>query len=139
MSDFSNITVTPTEDGMVNLLIEGQPISAKYGMKFDPSIVDDLKGLDVGQNAKLFEQFIFSHTDLNFEHAYFYVTCIQKQEAGYQVITNFVYRIIAQDQAPFEHVITKQGTAMTPEDINEFIQAHIQKSLTDYTDLKYAY
>ena len=139
MSDFSNITVTPTEDDMISLLVDGQPISAKYGMKFDPSIVNDLQSLEVGQNAKLFEQFIFSHTDLNFEHAYFYVTCIQKQEAGYQVMTNFVYRITAQGQAPFEHVITKQGQAMTPEDVNEFIQAHLQKSLTDYSDLKYAY
>lgn len=139
MSDFSNITVTPTEDDMISLLVDGQPISAKYGMKFVPSIVNDLQSLEVGQNAKLFEQFIFSHTDLNFEHAYFYVTCIQKQDAGYQVITNFVYRITAQEQAPFEHVITKQGQAMTPEDVNEFIQAHLQKSLTDYTDLKYAY
>lgn len=139
MSDFSNITVTPTEDDMISLLVDGQPISAKYGMKFDPSIVNDLQSLEVGQNAKLFEQFIFSHTDLNFEHAYFYVTCIQKQDTGYQVITNFVYRITAQEQAPFEHVITKQGQAMTPEDVNEFIQAHLQKSLTDYTDLKYAY
>lgn len=139
MSDFSNITVSPTEDGMINLLVDGQPISAKYGMKFDPSVVDDLQALEDGQNAKLFEQFIFSHTDLNFEHGYFYVTCIQKLESTYQVVTNFVYRITAAEQAPFEHVITKQGAAMTPEDVNEFIQAHIQKLLNDYTDLKYAY
>ena len=33
MTDLSNITVQPTEDGMVSLLIDQQPISKKYGMK----------------------------------------------------------------------------------------------------------
>ena len=55
MSDLNNITVSPTEDGMITLLIDGQPLSEKYGMKFDPSIADDLKALQVGQNVKLFE------------------------------------------------------------------------------------
>ena len=66
MSDLSNITVTPTEDGMISLLIDGQPLSEKYGMKFGPSIAEELKALSTGQSVKLFEQFIFSHTDLNF-------------------------------------------------------------------------
>ena len=38
MTDLSNITVQPTEDGMVSLLIDQQPISEKYGMKFEASI-----------------------------------------------------------------------------------------------------
>ncbi|SLA59370.1 Uncharacterised protein [Mycobacteroides abscessus subsp. abscessus] len=105
MTELNNITVTPLEDGMVSLLIDGQPISEKYGMKFEASIVDDIQALDNGQKIKLFDQFVFSHTDLNFEHAYHYVTGIEK------------------------------GT----EDVREFIHAHIHKSLTDYTDLNYAY
>jgi len=139
MSDLSNITVTPTEDGMISLLIDGQPISQKYGMKFDPSILDDLKALENGQNVKLFEQFIFSHTDLNFEHAYNYVLCIVKTEDTYAQAKNFVYRITASGQPPIEHVISRQGQPMTESDVREFIQAHLNKSLTDYTDLKFAY
>lgn len=139
MSDFSNITVTPTEDGMLNLLIDGKAISEKYGMKFDPSILDDLKALENGQNVNLFEQFVFSHTDLNFEHRYQYVLCIVKQNDRYETAKSFVYRITAEGQPPVEHVITKQGAPMTEQDVREFIQAHLQKSLTDYTDLQFAY
>ena len=139
MSDFSNITVTTHEDGMVSLLINGQAISEKYGMKFEASILDELQALEAGQNLKLFDQFIFSHTDLNFEHHYSYVTGIYKQAEDYAVYKNFVYRILVDGQAPVEHVITKQGQPMSAEDVRECIQAHIQKSLTDYTDLKYAY
>ena len=84
MSDLSNITVTPTEDGMISLLIDGQPLSEKYGMKFDPSIADDLKALAAGQSLKLFEQFVFSHADLNFEHAYSYAVGIIKEAEGYK-------------------------------------------------------
>ena len=139
MSNFSNISVTPLEDGMVSLLVNNQPISEKYGMKFEASIIDELKALENGHKMKLFDQFIFSHTDLNFEHSYRYVTSIIKENDNYSVITHFVYKITASEQQPIEHVITKQGTPLTPDDVNEFIQAHIQKSLTDYTDLKYAY
>ena len=139
MTDLNNITVTTLEDGMVSLLVDQQPISEKYGMKFDASIVDDIQALENGQKLKLFDQFIFSHTDLNFEHHYSYVTGIYKQAEDYAVYKNFVYRILVDGQAPVEHVITKQGQPMSAEDVREFIQAHIQKSLTDYTDLKYAY
>lgn len=54
---------------------------------------------------------------------------------------NFVYKITASGQPPIEHVITKQGEPMSAEDVREFIQAfsHIAKSLSDYTDLNYAY
>ena len=52
---------------------------------------------------------------------------------------NFVYRITAEGQAPAEHVITKQGQAMTPQDIREFINNHVAMSLDKYTDLNYAY
>ena len=139
MTDLNNITVTTLEDGMVSLLVDQQPISEKYGMKFDASIVDDIQALENGQKLKLFDQFIFSHTDLNFEHHYSYITGIYKQAEDYAVYKNFVYRILVDGQAPVEHVITKQGQPMSAEDVREFIQAHIQKSLTDYTDLKYAY
>ena len=108
-------------------------------MKFSATIVDELKALADGQSLKLFEQFVFSHTDLNFEHSYRYVTCVINQESGYTTSSNFVYKITAVDQQPIEHVITEQGQAMTPEDVREFINAHLQKSLSDYTDLKYAY
>ena len=139
MTELNNITVTPLEDGMVSLLIDGQPISEKYGMKFEASIVDDIQALDNGQKIKLFVQFVFSHTDLNFEHAYHYVTGIEKLDDAYKVVKNFVYRIKIEGQPEIEHVITKQGTPMSTEDVREFINAHIQKSLTDYTDLNYAY
>ena len=139
MSDFSNVTVTHNDDDSVSLLIDQKPISERYGMKFSATIVDELKALTIGQSLKLFEQFVFSHTDLNFEHSYRYVTCVINQESGYTTASNFVYKITATGQQPIEHVITKQGQAMTPEDVREFINTHLQKSLTDYTDLKYAY
>ena len=139
MSNLSNISITHLEDGMVSLLIDEQPISEKYGVKFDASIVEDLEALEDQQAVKLLEQFVFSHTDLNFEHHYQYVTSIVKQADRFTLVKNFVYTIKIQDQAPIEHVITKQGVAMTPSDVQEFIQAHVQKSLSDYTDLKYAY
>lgn len=139
MSDLNNITVTPTEDDMITLLIDGEPLSEKYGMKFDPSITEDLKALQTGQNVKLFEQFVFSHSDLNFEHAYSYALVIIKDNEGYKTSKNFVYKITASGQQAIEHVITKQGAPMSAEDVREFIQAHLTKALTDYTDLNYAY
>ena len=139
MSDFSNIGVTHLEDGMVSLLVDGKPISEKYGMKFEATIIQELQALENGKNIKLFDQFIFSHTDLNFEHSYHYVTSVIKEDDTYRIVTNFVYKIVAPEQAPFEHVITKQGEPLSPEDVREFINAHVQKSLTDYTDMKYAY
>ena len=139
MTDLNNITVTTLEDGMVSLLVDQQPISEKYGMKFDASIVDDIQALENGQKLKLFEQFVFSHTDLNFEHSYHYVTGIEKLDDRYQVAKHFVYRIKIEGQPEIEHVISNQGKAMTAEDVRTFIQAHVQKSLSDYTDLNYAY
>ena len=139
MTDLNNITVTTLEDGMVSLLVDQQPISEKYGMKFDASIVDDIQALENGQKLKLFDQFVFSHTDLNFEHSYHYVTGIEKLDDRYQVAKHFVYRIKIESQPEIEHVISNQGKAMTAEDVRTFIQAHVQKSLSDYTDLNYAY
>ncbi|EXA65856.1 hypothetical protein J504_1827 [Acinetobacter baumannii 348935] len=139
MTDLNNITVTTLEDGMVSLLVDQQPISEKYGMKFDASIIDDIQGLENGQKLKLFDQFVFSHTDLNFEHSYHYVTGIEKLDDRYQVAKHFVYRIKIEGQPEIEHVISNQGKAMTAEDVHAFIQAHVQKSLSDYTDLNYAY
>lgn len=139
MTDLNNVTVTTLEDGMVSLLIDQQPISEKYGMKFDASIVDDIQALENGQKLKLFDQFVFSHTDLNFEHSYHYVTGIEKLDDRYQVAKHFVYRIKIEGQPEIEHVISNQGKAMTAEDVRTFIQAHVQKSLSDYTDLNYAY
>ena len=109
MSNFSNVTVTHNDDDSVSLLIDQKPISERYGMKFSATIVDELKALAQGQSLKLFEQFVFSHTDLNFEHSYRYVTCVINQESGYTTSSNFVYKITAVDQQPIEHVITKQG------------------------------
>ena len=139
MTDLNNITVTTLEDGMVSLLVDQQPISEKYGMKFDASIVDDIQALENGQKLKLFDQFVFSHTDLNFEHSYHYVTGIEKLDDRYQVAKHFVYLIKIEGQSEIEHVISNQGKAMTAEDVRTFIQAHVQKSLSDYTDLNYAY
>ena len=139
MTNLNNITVTTLEDGMVSLLVDQQPISEKYGMKFDASIVDDIQALENGQKLKLFDQFVFSHTDLNFEHSYHYVTGIEKLDDRYQVAKHFVYRIKIEGQSEIEHVISNQGKAMTVEDVRTFIQAHVQKSLSDYTDLNYAY
>ena len=62
-----------------------------------------------------------------------------KQDDVYKVAKNFTYIIKIEGQPEIEHVITKQGQAMTPADVSEFINAHIQKSLNEYTDLKYAY
>ncbi|MCU4629281.1 hypothetical protein KTJ53_06165 [Acinetobacter variabilis] len=139
MTDLNNITVTTLEDGMVSLLVDQQPISEKYGMKFDASIINDIQALENGQKLKLFDQFVFSHTDLNFEHSYHYVTGIEKLDDRYQVAKHFVYRIKIEGQPEIEHVISNQGKAMTAEDVRTFIQAHVQKSLSDYTDLNYAY
>lgn len=139
MTDLNNITVTTLEDGMVSLLVDQQPISEKYGMKFDASIIDDIQALENGQKLKLFDQFVFSHTDLNFEHSYHYVTGIEKLDDRYQVAKHFVYRIKIEGQPEIEHVISNQGKAMTADDVRTFIQAHVQKSLSDYTDLNYAY
>ena len=139
MTDLNNITVTTLEDGMVSLLVDQQPISEKYGMKLDASIIDDIQALENGHKLKLFDQFVFSHTDLNFEHSYHYVTGIEKLDDRYQVAKHFVYRIKIEGQPEIEHVISNQGKAMTAEDVRTFIQAHVQKSLSDYTDLNYAY
>lgn len=139
MSDFNNITVNHHDDQKVSLLIDGKPISEKFGVQFESSIVDELKALDEGKALQLFDQFIFSHSDLNFEHKYRYVTSMVKLEDQFKLQTNFVYRITAEDKPPMENVITKQGEAMSPEDISEFINKHVQMSLKQYTDLKYAY
>ena len=139
MTELNNISITTLEDGMVSLLINQQPISEKYETKFEATIVDDIKALENMQKLKLFEQFIFSHTDLNFEHAYYYVTGIEKLDDAYRLVKNFVYRIKVDNQPEIEHVVTNQGKAMTTEDVKNFIQAHIQKSLNDYTDVNYAY
>lgn len=139
MTALGNIRIIENEDGKINLLVDELPISDKYEMLFDASILDDLKALAHGQKVKLIEQFIFSHTDLNFEHAYYYVTGIEYLNEQYRVVKSFVYRIKIDGQPDIEHVITKQGAAMTTEDVRQFIQAHLQKSLNDYTDLNYAY
>lgn len=139
MTELNNITVTHLDDGMVSLLIDQQPISEKYGTKFEASIVDDIKALENAQKLKLFEQFVFSHQDLNFEHAYYYVTGIEKLDDSYRLAKHFVYCIKIEGQPEIEHVISNQGKAMTAEDVRAFIQAHVQKSLNDYTDLNYAY
>lgn len=139
MTELNNISVTTLDDGMVSLLINQQPISEKYQTKFEASIIEDIKALENMQKLKLFEQFIFSHTDLNFEHAYYYVTGIEKLDDAYRLVKNFVYRIKVDNQPEVEHVVTNQGKAMTTEDVRHFINAHIQKSLNDYTDINYAY
>lgn len=139
MTELNNISVTTLEDGMVSLLINQQPVSEKYQTKFEASIVEDIKALENMQKLKLFEQFIFSHTDLNFEHAYYYVTGIEKLDDAYRLVKNFVYRIKVDNQPEIEHVVTNQGKAMTTENVRNFINAHIQKSLNDYTDINYAY
>lgn len=139
MTELNNISITTLDDGMVSLLINQQPISEKYQTKFEASIVEDIKALENMQKLKLFEQFIFSHTDLNFEHAYYYVTGIEKLDDAYRLVKNFVYRIKVDNQPEVEHVVTNQGKAMTTEDVRNFINAHIQKSLNDYTDINYAY
>lgn len=139
MSDFSNIRVTHHDNNKVELLIDGQPISERYDIHVDADVIDELKNLEDGKLHKLFEQFIFSHTDLNFEHSYLYSTNIAKDENGYRVVKNFVYRIKASEQDPIEHVITNQGQAMSTADIQAFINKQVQMSLEKYTDLNYAY
>lgn len=139
MSDFSNISVTQHDDKKVSLLIDGHVISEKYELQFDHTIVDELKNLEDGKSLKLFDQFIYSHIDLNFEHTYSYITYILKADEKFKTITNFVYKISAENQDPIENVITKQGQPMSIEDINEFINKQIQVSLSKYTDLNYAY
>ena len=139
MSTFSNITVIEHENDKIALLIDGKAISERYEIHHEKKVIDELKALEDGQALKLFEQFIFSHTDLNLEHAYLYSTCIIKQNTAYKVVVNFIYKLTVSGQAPSEHVITNQGKAMTAEDIKKFIQDHVEMSLTKYTDLNYAY
>jgi hypothetical protein len=139
MTSLDNIRISTHDDGMVSLFVDDQPISEKYESKFDASIIEDIQALEFGQKAKLIEQFVFSHTDLNFEHAYYYVTGIERHSNCYKLVTHFVYRIIMEGQPEIEHVITKQGEPLNSDEVHQFIQAHVQKSLTDYTDLNYAY
>lgn len=139
MTELSNIQIIEHDNGKIGLLINGQPISDKYEMQFEASIIDDLKALEYGQKVKLIEQFVFSHTDLNFQHSYYYVTGLEYRDQAYVVVKSFVYRIQIEGQPEIEHVISKQGESLTPADVAQFIQAHVQKSLTDYTDLQYAY
>lgn len=139
MSNFSNITVIEHENNKVTLLIDEQAISERYDIHLDKTVIDELQALEEGGALKLFEQFIFSNTDLNFEHRYLYTTNIVLQNSKYAISRNFVYRITAEGQPPAEHVVTKQGQAMSPEDIREFINSHVAMSLDKYTDLKYAY
>ena len=139
MSNFSNITVIDHENEKVSLLIDGQTISKRYDIHLDSSIIEEIQAIEEGASLKLFEQFIFSNTDLNFEHRYIYTTSIVLKDSNYSIACNFVYRITAEGQTPAEHVITKQGQVMTPQDIREFINSHVAMSLDKYTDLNYAY
>ena len=139
MSNFSNITVIDHKNDKVSLLIDGQTISDRYDIHLDKTIIEEIQALEEGAALKLFEQFIFSNTDLNFEHRYIYTTSIVLNNSNYIIVRNFVYRITAESQPPVEHVVTKQGQAMTTEDIREFIQNHVAMSLDKYTDLNYAY
>jgi hypothetical protein len=139
MANLDNIQIIENEDGMVSFLVDGQPISDKYGMKFDANVVQDIQALALGDKVKLIEQFIFSHTDLNFEHSYYYVTGIERLTEQYRLVKSFVYRIKIDNQPEIEHIISKQGEPLTPTDIRQFIEAHVQKSLNDLTDLNYAY
>lgn len=139
MTELNNLHIVEHENGKISLMVGEQAISDKYEVQLEASIIEDLKGLENGQKIKLIEQFIFSHTDLNFEHAYYYVTGIEYIADQYQLVKSFVYRIKIEGQPEIEHVITNQGQAMTAEDVAQFIQAHVQKSLHEYTDLNYAY
>lgn len=121
MSNFSNITVIDHENEKVSLLIDGQAISERYDIHLDSSIIEEIQAIEEGASLKLFEQFIFSNTDLNFEHRYIYTTSIVLKDSNYSIARNFVYRITAEGQTPAEHIITKQGQVMTPQDIREFI------------------
>lgn len=139
MSDFNNISVTHHDDNKVSLLIDGKPISEKFGVQFESSIVDELKALEDGKALQLFDQFIFAHTDHNFEHKYRYVTSIIKTNDHFTIQTNFVYRLTADGKPPMENAITNQGKLLTPDEIKEFITKNVQTAMTQYTDLKYAY
>ena len=139
MTDFNNISVTHHDDNKVTLLIDGKPISEKFGVQFESSIVEELKALEEGKAIQLFDQFIFLHSDLNFEHKYRYVTSILKSESNYTLKTNFVYRITTDGKPPMENAITNQGELLSPEEIQEFINKNVQTAITQYTDLKYAY
>ena len=139
MSNFSNITVIDHENEKVSLLIDGQAISERYDIHLDSSIIEEIQAIEEGASLKLFEQFIFSNTDLNFEHRYIYTTSIVLKDSNYSIARNFVYRITAEGQTPAEHIITKQGQAMTPQDMREFINSHVAMSFDKYTDLNYAY
>ena len=139
MTDFNNISVSHHDDNKVTLLIDGKPISEKYGVQFESSIVDELKALEDGKALQLFDQFIFSHTDHNFEHKYRYVTSIIKSESIFKLQTNFVYRLTTEGKPPMENAITNQGKLLTPEEIQEFINKNVQTAMKQYTDLKYAY
>ncbi|AMW79026.1 hypothetical protein AMD27_09095 [Acinetobacter sp. TGL-Y2] len=139
MSDFNNITVNPHDDQKVSLLIDGKPISEKFGVQFESSIVEELKALEEGKALQLFDQFIFSHSDLNFEHKYRYVTSMVKSDHTFTLQTNFVYHITAEGKPPMENAITNQGQLLTHEEIQEFINKNIQTAMSQYTDLKYAY
>ena len=139
MTDFNNISVTHHDDNKVTLLIDGKPISEKFGVQFESSIVEELKALEEGKALQLFDQFIFLHSDLNFEHKYRYVTSILKSESNYTLKTNFVYRITTDGKPPMENAITNQGELLSPEEIQEFINKNVQTAITQYTDLKYAY
>ena len=139
MSNFSNITVNHHENDKVSLLIDGQAISERYDIHLNKTLIHEIQAIEARAALKLFEQFIFSNTDLNFEHHYIYTTSIVLNDSNYSISRNFVYRITAEGQAPAEHVITKQGQAMTPQDIREFINNHVAMSLDKYTDLNYAY
>ena len=139
MTDFNNISVTHHDDNKVTLLIDGKPISEKFGVQFESSIVEELKALEEGKALQLFDQFIFLHSDLNFEHKYRYVTSILKSESNYTLKTNFVYRITTDGKPPTENAITNQGELLSPEEIQEFINKNVQTAITQYTDLKYAY
>jgi hypothetical protein len=139
MSNFSNITVQHYEDDKVSLLIDGKAISERYAVRLDATIIDELQNLADGGALTIFEQFIFSHQDLNFEHSYQYVTNILNHNNTYKLVTQLVYKIKAADQAPVEHNITKNGQSMTEDDVRAFINQQISMSLEKYTDLKYAY
>ena len=139
MSAFNNITVENHDDNKVSLLIDGKSISEKFGVQFESSIVDELKALEDGKALQLFDQFIFSHGDHNFEHKYRYVTSIIKTDSIFKIQTNFVYRITAEDKPPMENAITNQGKLLTPAEIQEFISKNVKKAMLEYTDLKYAY
>lgn len=139
MSDFNNITVTHHDDNKVSLLIDAKPISEKFGVQFESNIVDELKALEESKPLQLFDQFIFSHADLNFEHTYRYVTSIVKLNDVFILETNFVYRLTAEGKPPMENAIRNQGKMLTPEEVQEFISKNVQSAMTQYTDLKYAY